>query len=458
MNSSIRRRFIYPAIQLIRRENALQELPKVMKSEQFNRETLEKIQLNQLKSLVRHVYHNVPYYKTKFDKAHIYPGDIRTLKDFQNLPVLTREDLRNNMKRMIADNYKKAIESRKTSGSTGFPMDILKGRDSLSRMRAVMFRCYSWYGIDICDKQLRLTGEVINKLALAKSKVQDKLLNKLRISTMDLSEERLLRSLAKVEKFQPKYIYGYPSAIHNFGLFLNKVGFRKIFPKIIITTGECLKPQHREFIESFFECKVVNEYGCCECGIIAFECPHGYMHLSDDNLYVEIWKEQANSRSSEYTNDSGSVLISELYNFSIPLIRYQIGDLGRIEKHRACSCGRTFRILAEIKGRESEIIQLPNGGRVHSEIFDYLSDALDEKGLGVNEYRVIQRGSRDFEMELVCKHKKHKRIEQVQKFVDEILKKHLGSDISITYKYVQALRREPSGKFRCFVPLKEEAE
>jgi len=451
MNTSIRKRIIYPVIQLMRGERVLEELPKMLETEHFDRERLAKFQFNQLKNLIWYSYQNVPYYHKVFSESGITPDDIQSNEDFEKIPVLTKQVLRDNMKDMVDRNYRDAIESRKTSGSTGYPLEILKGRDSLSRIRAIMFRYYNWYDIDICDRQLRLTGEAINLLARISSHIQDILLNKLRVNTNNLSEDILMRKLNKVIKFQPDYIYGYPSAIYNYKIFLEKIGCRRISPRVIITTGECLNPSHRKGIEDFFGCRVVNEYGCSESGIIAFECPEGNMHVSDDNLYVEILHEGDVARPTGSVSESGPILITELFNYSIPLIRYRIGDIGRIDSDTSCACGRAFRIFKEIKGRESEVIQLANGKRVHSEIFDFISDALVEKGIRIMEYKITQKTSSFFEIELVCERAK---TDQVKLFINEMLRNKLGENIEITYKIVDKVERDPSGKFRCFVPMK----
>ena len=134
---------------------------------------------------------------------------------------------------------------------------------------------------------------------------------------------------------------GYVSMLETFSKFMikNHLSF-KYPPTCVITTSEVLTDYHRELIGNVFQCRVYNEYGCGETGTIAHECEFGSMHINAENVIVEI------VRDGEVVNDGevGDIVVTDLNNFAMPLIRYNLKDIGYIDSE-PCPCGRGLPIL-----------------------------------------------------------------------------------------------------------------
>ena len=166
----------------------------------------------------------------------------------------------------------------------------------------------------------------------------------------------------KLVKIRPVYIYGYVSMIKEFASFIQE----NLYPpipglKCVITTSEILDQTSRDLIETVFDVKVYNEYGCGEVGSIAHECEHGNMHIMASNLILEI---DNSGQSNEY---DGEIIVTDLHNYSMPLIRYRSGDYAEFSDS-GCKCGRGLPIIKKIHGRAYDVVVDPSNHKHHPEI------------------------------------------------------------------------------------------
>ena len=441
----ITKKIIYPILQYSRGEHIYKHLKGLEKSQWLSPRDLENRQWIDLKSLLRQLYMYNAYYRRRFIDSGILSEKIKTYDDFLKFPILEKEDLRRDVKKMLSSLRNGPLESRKTSGSTGIPLEILKSRDSFGRIRAIYHRYYKWYGIDIGDKQARFMGHPVTFKARLKEDIQDFLLNKYRLDPVFLTEKNMLTFYRQVKRTRSKYFYGYPSAIYEFSKFIKSNSFNPIElgVKIIITTGETLYDFQRKYIEEALKTKVVNEYGCSESGIIAFECPKGRMHLSTDNLFIEILKDGNPALPGEV----GEVVITELYNYSVPLVRYRVGDLIKVSSQTHCNCGSGLPCIDSVEGRTSQFIELPNGRKVHTELFHYISDSLTQTNGVIKQFRIIQNKGLEFTIEY-CSDGKN--VDKAIDYMANQLKKFFGENILFTFRSVDAIERDKSGKLRYF--------
>jgi len=446
MHPFISKYFLYIPVQYFRKEKVLSHLKEFEQTQWLSANDLKKWQRDKLKQLMTHAYQNSPYYRRQFELLNLSPDCLSDSKAINSLPVLTKQLYRDNISEIIVQNGKTNLDMKRTSGSSGIPLEIYKDRDSLALNRAVMYRFYGWYNIKIGDKQARVLGHPTTFMSKLKEDVQDIILNKTRLDPVFLTEKNLISYFRRLKRIKPKYIYGYPSAIYEFGKFLTKKSFdpSNLNIPVIITTGEILHPFQREFIERSFRSTLVNEYGCSECGIIAFQCPHGKMHLSTDNLYVEVIKDGVPAEPGE----AGEVVVTELFNYSAPLIRYKVGDLVKLSSDKKCSCGRNFPIIDSVEGRTSQLIHLANGQKIHTEIFHYISDAISENGGGIKHFKVIQKRESEFHVEILLDENYTKDTED---YLKSEFKRFLGEDIILKIREVDEISRDKSGKIRYFV-------
>jgi phenylacetate-CoA ligase len=154
--------------------------------------------------------------------------------------------------------------------------------------------------------------------------------------------------------------------------------------KAVIATSETLLPAQRKELARHFGVPVALEYGCSEVDIISFSCPAGGQHIVADNLIVEV------VRFGDEPDGVGQVVVTDLNNTLMPIIRYRVGDLVPLESP-SCTCGRGWPCLGQIVGRsQGQYILVPGQGRVHSQFVVYLVEELMARGVVRGRFRIIQ--------------------------------------------------------------------
>jgi len=441
MNDWIARNLIYFPIQMLRGEWVWQHLPLMREMEKLSSREIEKFQWSKAKELINYCYENVPFYKKRFTSIGLIPKDIKDKSDLLKIPVLTKDEIRNHWPEMIPKNGYQRLTYRSTSGTSGTPLIFPKDHYATSYMDAAMYQVYSWYGIKIGDRQARLWGSATKPVAQIKQKFKDYLLNRVRLSAFNMTDENCYNYYKKLLSFRPKFIYGYPNAILSFSKFLrrNKIDGTKLTLKAVICTGEILFPEHRKIIESTFKSKVVNEYGTTENGIIAFECPEGNMHILAHNVLVEFIKDGHYVEPGE----SGQIVVTELNSRCIPFLRYKLDDIGK-PSDKKCTCGRNLPLMEIIEGRIDDFIQTPDGRLVYDAILAYLFKE------GVKEFRGIQKAKDELIIQLVKDAKYNTELEN--HFRNELVS-YLGRDMHIHFQYLKEIPRDKSGKLQYFVSL-----
>jgi phenylacetate-CoA ligase len=439
MNNWFSSNIIFPAMLRSYGENTLKKLREFDQSQWLSPQELEEYQFRKVKNMFCYAYENIPYYRRMFKTYGLNSNQIQSFSDIDRYPVLTKEDVKNYYKELIVTPRPKRFEKRSTSGTTGLALHFVKGREATSCMRAIDYRTYGWYGIKIGAKQGRFWSSALTSRELLKEKIRDILLNRQRYSVLALSESHFRRYYRAMRRFRPVYIYGYASAVFEMANFILR---NKLPPvaslKVVITTSEMLFSYQKTCIEEAFKCKCVNEYGCTEVGIIAFECPDGKLHLMSDNLYVEFTKDGKSLSSGE----SGDILISELNSFVMPFLRYQVGDMGSYSPEQ-CTCGRSLTVMNSLDGRQNSFFKTPNGQLVYDNIFDFMVKSPD-----IRMFKVILERSNRLLIKIVPE-KDDLPEETIYEFRAK-LKPYTGDAMSICFQVVDNIERSPSGKRNYF--------
>lgn len=145
---------------------------------------------------------------------------------------------------------------------------------------------------------------------------------------------------------------------------------RKDFPHLraICTAGEPLTPARRRLLEEAWGVPVYDNYGMTETGPLAIDCPHGYMHVLDGLVHLELLK--MDGRTEAEPGEVGRLIVTTLTERATPVIRYQTGDLARIVNAH-CPCGEKYAL--EVMGRESEAIWIDKRPFTHRECEEIVS-------------------------------------------------------------------------------------
>jgi phenylacetate-CoA ligase len=208
-----------------------------------------------------------------------------------------------------------------------------------------------------------------------------------------------------------------------------------IEPDTIITGAESLENYQRDVIEKAFNCKVTNTYGCREVMLIAAECnKHNGLHTNIDHLVVEIENKHL------YQGGQGEVILTDLSNYAMPLIRYKNGDLATVDE-RACECGLSFPLLKEVNGRILDIIRLNGGKIIPGEFFPHMLKDIK----GIEKYQVVQQKVNKLDIRLVVNSDYDAFSEN---YVKETISKSFDDDINVVFDYVDDIEKTESGKTR----------
>jgi phenylacetate-coenzyme A ligase PaaK-like adenylate-forming protein len=339
---------------------------RIQRDQWLPRERMENLQWQRFRLILTHAYHNSPFYHKRLKAAGIHPVEIRNREDIGCLPVTHREDLRNPTE-MIASGFASSYLKRSTtSGSTGERTTTYFDSSAwLTGKHLLKYRARLACGLRPWDR-VALCTEADHHHNFIKS-----LLLRHRSFCAPHPLETLIKPL---ENYHPSVLYGFPSF---FSLLVDsKVN---LLPRLIFTSSEILDIKTRRKIENYFGSPVYDVYGSTELKEIAWECPRreGY-HINSDWFFVEFLE---GGRSGQ----QGEILVTSLYNYAMPLIRYAVGDTGRLLNHN-CSCGRGLPLMEPLHGRSVDYFTLPDGALVSP----YTMTCAIENLEGMKQYQIHQ--------------------------------------------------------------------
>lgn len=443
MNNFIARQILH-AITLARKQPLFDSLRFLEKSQWWTYEKLQEYQNTKLSMLLQHCSRNVPYYRKWFRERGCNPLDIN-VTNMSSLPIINKEFLRKNLQLMCAEKNKGSFEEAKTSGSTGIALHFPKSLSSSAFQLAAMYRGHRWHDVDLGAREARLWGIPVNKLSRFKTSITDVLLNRFRECEYNLNPDVLSDFYEKLKRLNPEYLMGYTSMVSQFANFLydNKMDGTELNLKMVKCTSETIHESDRKIIETVFGCRLVSEYGAAETGLVAFQCEAGSHHLMADCCIVEFVE------PSEDLGDASlkEIVITNLDNFALPIVRYRIGDLGAQGLDR-CICGRGLPLIRNIIGRTSDVIKMSDGRRWHSIVLYYVMKGLEEKQGGVVQFKVFQKEVDHLELYLVPDKKFNT---GAKKYIIDRFKQIFGEKMRVDFQVVDSIPREPSGKMRDFV-------
>lgn len=443
-NKEINKYFVYLPVALIKGIDINKYLPELLKTQYLSFEKINEIQLLKLREMFIYAKKNVPHYEDILNEVVV--PEINSLSDLEKIPFMTKAVLKEDANSVRSKNKYHRLTKKTTAGSTGEPFTLWKSTEAMAQELAATWRGYSWAGIDIGDRQARFWGVPINKSDYWKSKLIDFVANRKRCSAFSFDDEKLAEYTRKLLAFKPKYFYGYVSMLTEYARYFTKIGKEPPFELSgIITTSEILSMQDRNLLETTFNTKVYNEYGSAEVGTVAHECRYGKMHISSENMIVEIIDGDRVCEAGEV----GEIVISELNNKAMPLLRYKTGDLGSMSVLR-CKCGCSLPILEKIEGRMWDMIHHKDGRKFHPAFFLYIFEDAKDRNLGIRHYKIIQEDYQKFKILIVPGPNYSKKTEA---FIGSIIQREFDKNTELEFKIVESIRREPSGKLRQLVGL-----
>ncbi|MFH1143675.1 MAG: AMP-binding protein [Candidatus Eisenbacteria bacterium] len=404
-------------------------------------------QIEALRRLILHARAHVPHYARSL--AALGPEEPRSLDDVRRLPFLTKQDLQERAGELRSRGPVGRLIAKTTGGSTGQPVTVWKTRDAWAKELAATWRGYGWAGVRVGDRQARFWGIPYQTGARRRARLIDAVCNRVRFSAFRFSEADMRDYLEIIERRRPRYFYGYASMLQEFAEFMRRAGRSLSHPPLcVITTSEVLTRPVRQLLEQVFAAPVYDEYGCGELGTIAHECPDHRMHLSEENMIVEILDGDRPCADGE----PGEIVVTELNNTAMPLLRYRTGDFGT-SLAEDCPCGRTLRALVNIHGRAYDFVRGSGGKLFHPEFVMYVFEEIRRAGPGIRQFQVRQETPDRFRIRIVREEGYGPHTEAL---IERRFREHVHAQAEMIFEYVSGIEREASGKLRLIVGLKED--
>ena len=407
---------------------------------------LQALQLQRLNRLLSVAAEHVPYYRDLFARLGVRAGSFTSIAELQQLPLLTKALIRANTV-ALKHQHATGLSRFNTGGSSGEPLIFFIGKARISHDVAAKWRATRWWGVDIGDPEMVVWGSPIELGAQDRMRgLRDKLMRTELLPAFDMSASRLDGFIAAIRRKRPAMLFGYPSALSRIarharerGIAMDDLGI-----KVAFVTSERLYEEQRALISSVFGCPVANGYGGRDAGFIAHECPSGGMHLSAEDVIVELLDPAGRPVAP---GKAGEIVITHLATGEFPFIRYRTGDIAVMDDQQ-CACGRGLPMLKEIQGRTTDFVIAADGTVLHGLALIYILRDLP----GLRAFKVIQHSRDCTEVQLVPESSADPGANPIAtSAIIAGFKRRLGAAVEIRVKIVESIEAEKSGKFRYIV-------
>ena len=402
--------------------------------ENFSRNQIIEWQNRQLGALIEHVYKKVPFYRDYMKDKGLVPHDIRSVDDLALFPEVNKTIIRENFEQFVPDNLRSfKYTMAATGGSTGEPLKYYVSYETQSAMWAKRICILRKFGFQVGEKYLALGSSSIipDAKSSSKSSLFHQLLRMVPLSAANMDDAKCVEAVDILRRNKIRMIYGYASAIYLLAKYVLDHDI-DLYVDICVTTSEKLTPHYEEEIRKAFDCSVMNEYGAREGGLYSYRCENGRFHMIETCLY----------RLGAGETKTGSVLTTNLINYAMPFINYNVEDVITV-KSGICECGDNSFIFEDVVGRESQIMTLANGRTVTGPAFTVLFS-----GLPVKCYQIVKAGDCAIELRI---QRGEGYSADTEKLILKSLQTHAGEDCSVIFNYDHIFVPLKNGKLDYFV-------
>jgi phenylacetate-CoA ligase len=433
------RRVLFPAYESgMRRRRTLAYLAAYERDQWLAPEQVRALQWQRLQRLLEHCGQHVPYYRRRWRELGITAADIRNLDDYARLPVLTKAEIRAHVEEFKADGWHDRLLYKATGGSTGEPLRFGYTRESNDRRTAVMWRGYGWAGARMGRRTLFLWGGAVgdpHPLKQFKERLYHAAFARRMLNSFHMTDANLGDYADAIDAYRPEVIVGYVGPLVRLAQWLLENGRQVARPVSVLGAAEALHDFQRELLERAFGCPAYNTYGCREVMLIASECEHRRgLHVNADHLVVELHGAQGGP---------GEVLLTDLSNDGMPLLRYANGDMATASAD-TCPCGRGLPLLSRVDGRVLDAIRTPDGRLLPGEFFPHMLKDVP----GLKRFQLVQRELDRLELSLVCGEAFD---DASLAYIRREVAKVAGERVGLECRIVDDIPLTPSGKLRVTV-------
>jgi phenylacetate-CoA ligase len=433
---------LFPLHERLKGHSTTARMRELEASQWWTRDRIEANQLKCARAFLEDVGRNVPYFRRIFGERGFQPVQLRALADLARLPFLTKALIRANLDALKSD---AAVHLKRynTGGSTGEPLVFYMGPDRISHDVAAKWRATRWWNVDIGDPEIVVWGSPIELGTQDRVRhLRDRILRSRLLPAFEMSEANLDEFIAEIRRRRPRMLFGYPSALVHIADHAAKRRQRldDLGIEVAFVTSERLYDHQRERIAASFGCRVANGYGGRDAGFVAHECPEGGMHISAEDVLVEIVDANGGVLPAGH---SGEIVVTHLATGDFPFIRYRTGDIATLDD-RACPCRRGLPMLREIQGRSTDFVVAEDGTVMHGLALIYILRDLPQ----IASFKIIQESRRRVRVQVVSE---APLADDIAATIRRGFNARLGAGVEVAIDRVEAIPPERSGKFRYVV-------
>jgi phenylacetate-CoA ligase len=446
MIASLNRQFIQPLLAWKADSPHLEHLRVLERTQYDPPAVVRERQLEALQKIVRHAWTSVPYYHKRWTDAKVHPDMIRDLDDLRDFPILTKGDIRGSGDRLRSETYRhREVCTKTTSGSTGVPLTIMVDKAAMAWKRACSLRSDQWSGWAVGERIARLWGHGAAERGGIKARLRRHFLDRESfLNTLGIDRSKLRAFAEHLKRNPPGLIFGHAHSLYLFAAYIRKFCPGTIHPNGVISAAMTLHDWQRAVIEEAFGQPVTNRYGCEEVSLIACECEeHNGLHANADGVYCEVIRDDRLNAGP----NAGRLLVTDLTNRAMPLIRYEVGDVV-VPSKRTCACGRGLPLIEQVVGREADYVLSPGGSLISGiSLTDHFATEID----GAAQVQIVQEKLTFLRLRLVPGEgfgpESHRQIAT-------LVRDMFGEQMRFEVELVSAIPQEASGKYRfCVSPV-----
>jgi phenylacetate-CoA ligase len=412
-----------------------------LEHETWSADQREKWQEEKLAFVLHRAATKVPYYHDQWNERRQH-GDNASWEYLENWHVLSKDAVRSAPTQFVVEDCDiRKMFHEHTSGTTGKSLDLWWSRETVRNWYALFeARCRQWNGVSRHDRWAILGGQLVTPVGQRRPPfwVWNAGLNQLYMSSYHLAPDLIPAYLDALKQYRISYLWGYTSSLYMLAIEALRLKRTDIQMEVALTNAEPVYDYQREAIAAAFNCPVRSTYGMAEIVATASECQQGQMHLWPEVGIVEVMRD--NMLVPAYT--TGDLICTGLFNIDMPLIRYAIGDQGRLAEHdKKCSCGRSLPLLHSVEGRTDDILYTTDGRQIGrlDPIFKAHLPVIEAQVIQVSLDKVIVRfvPAPDYQL-------------KDGQSIIERLQARMG-DVNVKLEPVSELPRESNGKFRAVI-------
>ena len=421
----------------------VRDLKEARFNESLSYDEMRALNFQKRKEIVEYAYNNTAFYRNFYDKMGFNPSMLQTDSDWNKVPIIVKEDIRNNFDDILV---KKAWPQdcivTSTGGSTGAPLRIVK--DKRAPYDAILARSLNWYGVSFADNRAYVGRGVAsdNKMKQILKCLYYWPTKVIGLNSGSISDSQLADFVNKIRVHEMVILSGYVATVLQVARYVVTHNVTVNCVKLVWVTSAPISESDREIIKSAFKCEIMDQYGSGEVTCLAIESPeHIGLYVPSDYRHIDIVDDENKPVDFDIY---GNIVATDLQNKSFPIIRYKNADRSKLLSMR----GRLpYPLIAPVQGRVSDYILTPSGITVDG---IYLTTLFDDYPDAVIGFQLIQHKDYSITVRIVPSNHNRSLVDKAKSSAVDSLRKLTRDSVRIQVDEVDSILSD-RGKTRYII-------